>query len=206
MAGTSGPLGTSGSDMVGGPGRNWGCLAGEGRTGEGRRREAGAGAGFSCCCRCRTPELSLQTGKRVRECVCEKAVGRPPPGLPLWGAGWGRKGKPPETKRQTEMTETGGESRQRGRAEQEEAAQTQSWAFLGWDSNSRDSNASREQRAPGLGDRGISSSSAWQVLKAPRTPAPPFLGQARPAAPTPRPAPRLTSRPRPTSWAGGPAA
>lgn len=61
MAGTSGPLGTSGSDMVGGPGRNWGCLAGEGRTGEGRRREAGAGAGFSCCCRCRTPELSLQT-------------------------------------------------------------------------------------------------------------------------------------------------
>lgn len=61
MAGTSGPLGTSGSDMVGGPCRNWGCLAGEGRTGEGRRREGGAGAGFSCCCRCRTPELSLQT-------------------------------------------------------------------------------------------------------------------------------------------------
>lgn len=61
MAGTSGPLGTSGSDMVGGPCRNGGCLAGEGRTGEGRRREGGAGAGFSCCCRCRTPELSLQT-------------------------------------------------------------------------------------------------------------------------------------------------
>lgn len=36
MAGTSGPLGTSGSDMAGGPCRNWGCLVAEG-TGQGRQ-------------------------------------------------------------------------------------------------------------------------------------------------------------------------
>lgn len=121
--------------------------------------------------------------------MCEKAVGRPPPGLPLWGAEWGRKGKPPETKRQTEMTETREEGSRSGRTEQEEAAQTQSWAFLGQDSNSRGSNASREQRAPGLGERGISSSSAWQVLKAlapqlPHSRAGPCPPPQRPAQPS----------------------
>lgn len=63
MAGASGPLGTSGSDMAGGLCRNWGYLAGKGSTGQGRWQEvgAGAGAGFSCPWRCPTPELSLQT-------------------------------------------------------------------------------------------------------------------------------------------------
>lgn len=61
MAGASGPLGTSESDMAGGLCRNWGCLVGEGSTRQGRRREVGAGAGFSCRGCCPTPELSLQT-------------------------------------------------------------------------------------------------------------------------------------------------
>lgn len=46
MAGASGPLGTSGSDMAGGPCGKWGCLVGDGRTGEGRWREWGGRGRF----------------------------------------------------------------------------------------------------------------------------------------------------------------
>lgn len=61
MAGASGPLGTSGSDMAGGLVGSGGAWLVTGEPGRGGGGRGWAGAGFSCCCPCRTPELSLQT-------------------------------------------------------------------------------------------------------------------------------------------------